>query len=63
MTAENPEDYLLKTTLLQDVLDLVDVPGSEHRRSAANTKFEEHFGGFDLVWSCCFLFLMSLDFL
>eukprot|EP01105_Mastigella_eilhardi_P017585 TRINITY_DN4042_c0_g1_i2.p1 TRINITY_DN4042_c0_g1~~TRINITY_DN4042_c0_g1_i2.p1 ORF type:complete len:353 (+),score=104.14 TRINITY_DN4042_c0_g1_i2:106-1059(+) len=45
MTAENPEDYKLKTTLLQDVLYIVDV---ENKRPHTAMP-EEHVGGFDLV--------------
>ena len=50
LTADTNEDYSLKFSLLQDVLDIVDMDGSN--RAAANGRAEERgrVGGFDLIW-------------
>ena len=50
LTADTNEDYSLKFSLLQDVLDIVDMDGSN--RAAANGQAEERgrVGGFDLIW-------------
>jgi tubulin polyglutamylase TTLL9 len=47
MTAENPRDYHLKSTVLNDTLDLVDIDG---KRAEPDQLFESY-GGFDLVFS------------
>lgn len=49
MTAENPRDYHLKTTVLNDTLDLADIDGK--RADLPEDQLFESFGGFDLIFS------------
>ncbi|KAH8875032.1 putative tubulin polyglutamylase TTLL9 [Schistosoma japonicum] len=44
LTASSKEDYTLKTNLLDDMLDVVDLEGNL-------TTFEKRVGDFDLIWN------------
>ena len=47
LTADTNEDYSLKFSLLQDVLNIIDMDGSNRTVSAED---RGRVGGFDLIW-------------
>ena len=49
LTADTNEDYSLKFSLLQDVLNIVDMDGS-HRAANPDDRGRGRVGGFDLIW-------------